>query len=391
IGCPITKIQIGNSNPDEINYGNVELNAGDGKKIFFTSTNVANPLIDTSARNGNACLNPDDRDLNGRSNYQFVAKNAIDCVEDKRYDKYSPSEGEKTFFDLNNVEYLRLPAFYVSDSDRYHMFTRQLISWSPKCHDLIESLYDLQTDVYWFQKRIKTLATFTMVILIVNFVMTICDASMCAEGKKSSSVTAQKNIIIPVRNILVVIAVILQIGCFVKAMSMRGIFKKIGDEKCSDDYTNNFFISLEDDLRKYLVTFQIVSTILYILGCCLEIILTIACHCPKAFQGLGSFCKKRIENQTKFETAQLEKRKTIINPINIPIKQPVVNNFSLRNRNKNNTYVNPNPNPNQLPSSKYQPYNPNMAVPTGPGLQPPMAPNNQAPKPGFIAQPLIVQ
>lgn len=395
VDCPITKIEISENAPSFNPYQEQDLNQAQTKKIYFTNKTVDQPIIDTVARFGEACLNPADLDKNGRSDYVLKAQGSVDCKVDQRYSKHSPSEGERTFFDLNNVIYLSLPAFNPTDNDRYYMMSRQLIEWSPKCHDIIQSLYDLQTDVTFFQKRLKFLKTFTIIILILNIVLSFIDLCFCLDSKNRKSTTVQKNCIIPVRNIMVVIAVIFQITCTVKASKLKGIFQRISEEKCSDDFTNSFFLDLENSIRVYLVTFQIISAVLYSFGCCLEFWVTIICHFPRA---LGNCCKKSVQVYEKVKNFELQRTKTLKDPKNVPIKPPPVDHQSLRNRNKNPTYnmndlmAKP---PGHIPSSTIQPYS-NMNYPQEEKpLNPPMQPMNPSPVrfagPTIVHQPVIIQ
>lgn len=402
VDCPVTRVQFGTSNPDAANFQELQMkDSGSGNFLYYSNSQVDHPIIDTKSIFGSACLNPANTDRRGRSNYVLMRHLSINCDIDERYVQHNPSEGERTFFDMNNVIYYNLPAFETNDNIRYNMYSRQLIEWSPKCHDLIEPLYDLQNDIYWFQRRLHVLFALTMSIFIINILLLVIDCIFSLEDKKNSREgdTVQKNCIIPVRTLFVVSAVILQIQCAMKASKLKGLFLSIGQETCSDDYTNKFFVVLEGDIRKYLITFQVISAIVYGCGICLEFFCTLICHCPGLFKNVNKRSKKRADEQQRYNQLQAKRKNTLNNPKTVPIRQPVIGNNSLRNRNRkwnNATLAKPNAKPmNNIPSSNIQPYNPNNIVindrplnpPRNPAIAPPIVPG----PPPVVIQPVIVQ
>lgn len=79
-----------------------------------------------------------------------------------------------------------------------------------------------------------------------------------------------KLMVMGIRSIVVVIAMIFVLALFAKGVSKLGFYKDIGNQNCSDSFTNQFFRDTEAELWKYAIRWQVTGFIVVLVGLVLE-------------------------------------------------------------------------------------------------------------------------
>jgi hypothetical protein len=85
--------------------------------------------------------------------------------------------------------------------------------------------------------------------------------------------------------------------------SKLGTFRKIGREKCADSLTNQFFIDTDTDVRKYVVTWNLIVALWLGIGMLTEIILELVVF-GKCFKS-----KNKYSNYSSYATKNKEEKK----------------------------------------------------------------------------------
>jgi hypothetical protein len=277
LDCPITKFALSTSNPDSGEFDLQE--TGTGNNVYYSRQSTIHPVVEFKAAEAKACLNPDDLSHTpGRRGYVLLSESPKPgCIEDIRYVTHPETQvGELSLFNQNNVPHYGLPRYNVNDKFKYFKFSRHLIEWDPKCTILVEDLFTLQADVREFQKRIKTLVVLTILGVIFYGLVGFAELAAVSEKNYVYKIPASG-----CRNVWMLIITILLIIKMVKAKHTEGVFLSIGNKKCSDDFTNNFFLDFEDDLALYMFKYPLISIILYAVAAVFEILLNALCHCEK--------------------------------------------------------------------------------------------------------------
>ena len=167
--CPITDVIFSTgANPDAGKYDLSK--TGTGINVYYTRADIQQPWVDTVFKEDHVCYDPNAVPISsGRSGYKLLSDKPFkDCKKDTRFVKQQAmTYGRKDVFDQNNVPYAGLPAFTLNNEFFFHKFTRSLITWSPTCISLVDSIIEQEKTVQKLEGNVGTMKTLALVSWIL--------------------------------------------------------------------------------------------------------------------------------------------------------------------------------------------------------------------------------
>lgn len=275
--CPITKIVFSSSNPDPLVYDLSKV--GTGVSAFYTRKNLADPWVDTEMSESHRCYDIGAISITPNRKKYVLIRNSpdSDCKQDSRYTKHDIlTYGRKELFDINNVDYKNLPAFTISNTQKYHKFTRNLIEWAPKCRSIVPNMVSQEKNIKKLENSTKLVKAFSLVSLIFCVINSL---SHIFGLNKEYHIWGVIFICGVPTTILWVLHAIFLLVLMGRANDLTGVYSKIGEFDCSDDFTDNGFKGFDDELELHCRKRALVSLIVVLLIILYNLIVQTYYHC----------------------------------------------------------------------------------------------------------------
>lgn len=273
--CPITDLAVGSSNP---NGGLYEVTrTGTAFNIYFTRTNVAMPVLDSTMADTAPCLQANLVEVpSNREVYPLmdIPETAF-CENDS---KWTPVTGatfpRKQIFDLNSVNYANLPLIQVSNSQSLMWYAGRLISLNPKCRLIVEKFNNQTEKIKASADSIRGTGAMISVSLILIAIL-LCLEAQCISDDSSKARLCYS---IP-RFLLMWASAIWSLIAYLGAKELKPIFDVISTGSCSQDPVFNAFY---DPIRIYgYERLFIVMIALFVLGFA-NLLYMFLMYCPDA-------------------------------------------------------------------------------------------------------------
>lgn len=277
--CPISSFRLGVTNPDPKIY--TEEIKGNSMNVYYSFQNVKNPLTELTVQEDRVCANLRRPISPGKRDYTLMRVDGYVCDPDERYADLGENTGEKTYLDLNNVQYYFLPAFSTSDQWRYKKFARNLIPVKPNCLDVVP---DILSDSAIYKKVESTF----LIILIMNIILLVLlfIYFILLSSNKNSSPVDTKAILNPFY-FLYMAAFMFFIGRTLSQLNdAHNWSKAISDRECFDTFTNKRLSIVSESYDGAIYVWNLIGLILLAIGVLVDLWIycvqvDIGCNCLK--------------------------------------------------------------------------------------------------------------
>ena len=235
--CPLTDIK----STAQAGYTPVAFNGF----TFYTSNSQANnPICDAYIREHHLCFVRSSMPLTpGRSKYDLFNGDYKNCIEDKTTWSLG-SMGEKTYFDLNQVNYQGLKTFTVDDTRSWNLLNGRMLDWSPGCSDTVPTLTAKKDEFEVLVSR------YTNMVIVYSIALALIVISsfgiLCSVFTKNRQLF---KVMWFVKLLWFVMALPPIVIVFVKAQEFYKYFEKIVQLQCSNDDTNGNFMTFTDVMK----------------------------------------------------------------------------------------------------------------------------------------------
>jgi hypothetical protein len=166
---------------------------------------------------------------------------------------------ELDLFKNSNIPIKDLPKFYprvnhFGDKRRgsqykWHLAYRKLIRFNPKCKSLVPRLFGLAPKIKKLKDLVYGVVSICTQILTIGIFISIIENSLMCCGKMTIKIMLSFIRILLNSTLVAAVFAIWRIG-----VDFDGLFKDLGDESCSDNFTNLYFFGFEHYIDKYTIS-----------------------------------------------------------------------------------------------------------------------------------------
>jgi len=227
--CPLTDISL----EAKFGYSSVPLS---GFTLYTNTDNKANPISDLMVREDHLCFVRGHMPKTpNRGAYRLYIGDYESCQNDPI--AWSLGEiGEKTYLDLNGVDYSKLTTIVIDDKYIYKLFAGRYLEWSASCADTVPSISKKQEDLNYIKTQFLILLILYSIVLaltvlyyLFQFVSTINDNKILYK------------ILYLVRILVFVLVAPSLIIVTIKTGGFVVFFKNVIELNCSTKETNELF------------------------------------------------------------------------------------------------------------------------------------------------------
>ena len=176
--CPVTRVQIGQSNPDPSLY--TWETQYTGFNVYYGNDNQSRVITDITLGEYAVCVsNQTMATTPGRDPYPLVDTDYSSCLIDPRYQPLD-SQDEPSLFSANNMNYLfQLPKYTTSQSYRWRRFTATKMDLNPNCTISFQSV-EAQASKFLSRKTATwVLAIIAWVFMGLALIVDITQVVLC--------------------------------------------------------------------------------------------------------------------------------------------------------------------------------------------------------------------
>ena len=193
--CPVTRIQIGETNPDPTLY--TQATEYQGFNVYYGNDNNSRVITDITLGEYGICIsNQTMASTPGRTPYPLVNTDYASCLIDPRYQPLD-SQDEPSLFYSNNMSYIfQLPQYSTSPVYKWRRFAATKMDLNPNCS---VSFSSVESEASKFMSR-KT-ATWVLAIIMWVFMgmalivdithWVLCLAFACGNGGRDTDIAFQ--------------------------------------------------------------------------------------------------------------------------------------------------------------------------------------------------------
>lgn len=185
---------------------------------------------------------------------------AVGCKRDPRWTLNSFLQyGRLDLYDENSVPYKGLPIFRADNKEKYYKFHRKLIEWKPQCRSLVPEIINHIPYLEKLETSVTVCLVFAWLSLLIGFIFHMIEMfSICSSINSCPMV---KVYLMPIRLIIFLLQLIFLITMYNRGKNLKGVYKRLSQEDCSDDFTDNAFKEFDREIEKHCVNRAIVSLI----------------------------------------------------------------------------------------------------------------------------------
>lgn len=203
------------------------------------------PLVDFEVREAGMCSGRDWDTETDKRDYPEVLNvpKVSNCTKDPRF-YVEDSWSEFDYFQMNNLPVEQMKKVELVDKKySYSLITRNVIKLAPSCRGMMGSLDVSRPSMLtnkWFKIAGITVGILIFLLLLWSFL----------------SAWLRKVLLWPVRTALAFAMMVLIVGfilyLWIRYPNYYKKYREFGQNKCSDDFTNNQFLNTGNDLRSSL-------------------------------------------------------------------------------------------------------------------------------------------
>lgn len=231
--CPVTKI----STTSGINYKPVIF---PGMTLYTTNDTENNPVCHLQVRESHMCFVKSRQPVStGRKPYLLYDGNFDDCRVDKT--AFNVGEvGEKTFLDINGLNYSKLVDIGVSENYKYRYLAARMLDWSPDCSDTIPTMQAKNQEFDTVSVDFRNM----VIVYSISFGLTLITLALIFVFSLNAHYVKTSKILFIIRTLLFIMALTVMVLIYVKVRESYSLFEKIQKLECSTAETNENFVEL---------------------------------------------------------------------------------------------------------------------------------------------------
>lgn len=221
------------------------------------------------------------------------------------------------------MQYTRLPAFKIDNTQQLVRFHRRLIEWSPSCKNIVEDFTSQVNDL----KKIDSLTGACHVIAWISFGVSIVFGAIdwCINMSRYPGSEQFVRLYLLIARICLYIAqTALVAALYQRGKKIDGFYARIASEKCSDDFTNQSFTGFDAIINLYAVKRALVTLIVLVLLVAFNFFYEALVHCNWLILcKCAEVCRNQKESD-RLASLEYERLKLVPPPVTKPITAPTL-------------------------------------------------------------------